>query len=408
MKILLLTYSCSPNGGSEEKVGWQWAINLAKAGNKVTVLTKYEKGKERIINNYLERNPDLHLSFKYIDMYQSRTVRIVNHIFDSVSIRIQMYQLFLYRVAKKVCKHQVFDIVHQVTPVTIRVLGFSWKLGIPFFIGPLGGGQAIPIGLSYYARNIKYVEKFRDIMNFAITHSIYYRHAMKNITKIYCANPETLSYMKKISSNTPLGLMSDTGGVESHKELKREFPEKKVIEILWVGRLVELKGLELLFDAVSQTKTKNQFIIRIVGKDQKGLQSYYKQLAKKCGIDECTKFEGETEFNRMSSIYESADIFVFTSLRESSGSVLWEAAESGLPIIMPNQNAAFLFKKSALQFSISSKSKAINEISIFLEKLIDDNNARKEYGRLAYFNVTKNNLFKDKVKIAINDYKNTI
>jgi len=40
MKILLSAYACEPWKGSEPGVGWHWALELARQGHEVTVLTR--------------------------------------------------------------------------------------------------------------------------------------------------------------------------------------------------------------------------------------------------------------------------------------------------------------------------------------------------------------------------------
>ena len=40
MKVLLSAYACEPNKGSEPGVGWNWAIEIARLGHKVWVLTR--------------------------------------------------------------------------------------------------------------------------------------------------------------------------------------------------------------------------------------------------------------------------------------------------------------------------------------------------------------------------------
>ena len=49
MNILLIAFACEPNKGSEEGVGWNWAINLAKK-HKVYVITR---GQEQ---EFIEKN----------------------------------------------------------------------------------------------------------------------------------------------------------------------------------------------------------------------------------------------------------------------------------------------------------------------------------------------------------------
>jgi hypothetical protein len=40
MRILLSAFSCGPHRGSEEGVGWNWAVETAALGHEVIVLTQ--------------------------------------------------------------------------------------------------------------------------------------------------------------------------------------------------------------------------------------------------------------------------------------------------------------------------------------------------------------------------------
>ena len=40
MKILMSAFTCGPAQGSEAGVGWHWAVEAAKRGHDVTVITQ--------------------------------------------------------------------------------------------------------------------------------------------------------------------------------------------------------------------------------------------------------------------------------------------------------------------------------------------------------------------------------
>lgn len=94
MRILLLTYGCSPNSGGEEKVGWQWAIQLALQGQEVVVITKTEPGKKEKINSYIKQKKITNLHVEYIDMNKNKLFSIVNKKFGTMTMRIIVYQFF--------------------------------------------------------------------------------------------------------------------------------------------------------------------------------------------------------------------------------------------------------------------------------------------------------------------------
>lgn len=67
LNILLSAYACEPNKGSEPGIGWNWAIEIAKRGHVVTVLTR---GNNKSV---ITKETDLpqNLSFIYYDLPDS-------------------------------------------------------------------------------------------------------------------------------------------------------------------------------------------------------------------------------------------------------------------------------------------------------------------------------------------------
>ena len=66
-KVLLSAYACEPNRGSEPGVGWNWAIEIAKRGHDVVVLTR-KNNREVIESN---ENTPFNLNFIYYDLPSS-------------------------------------------------------------------------------------------------------------------------------------------------------------------------------------------------------------------------------------------------------------------------------------------------------------------------------------------------
>ena len=66
MKILLSAYSCDPSRGSESTLGWNWAYELARAGQHVWIVTT-PLGKAGI-EKVLASTPMPRLTFVYVDM----------------------------------------------------------------------------------------------------------------------------------------------------------------------------------------------------------------------------------------------------------------------------------------------------------------------------------------------------
>jgi len=73
MNILLGAYACKPNAGTEPGYGWNWAVHLARRGEKVTVLTASDVRDE--IEAYRRDHPNPNLDFAYVTVPTKRFKR---------------------------------------------------------------------------------------------------------------------------------------------------------------------------------------------------------------------------------------------------------------------------------------------------------------------------------------------
>ncbi len=109
--------------------------------------------------------------------------------------------------------------------------------------------------------------------------------------------------------------------------------EKKPVQLLFVGRLVPVKGLSYLLDAVALLKARRVDVrLNIVG------DGYHRPVlenaVRELGIECFVNFLGRIPFGPdLFKIYRMSDIFVLPSLSEGLPKALLEAMASGLPII---------------------------------------------------------------------------
>lgn len=108
-------------------------------------------------------------------------------------------------------------------------------------------------------------------------------------------------------------------------------PDDRVI--LFVGRLVENKGIACLVEAFKKVKeTVGQTKLVIVGTGE--LEQNLRQLAQKLDIEEDVVFLGRIPQQTMPQIYSGASVFVLPTIyREPFGIAAAEALSSGVPVI---------------------------------------------------------------------------
>jgi glycosyltransferase involved in cell wall biosynthesis len=101
--------------------------------------------------------------------------------------------------------------------------------------------------------------------------------------------------------------------------------------ILWLARLYPIKGLPLALDALARIPPETSWACKIVGNGP--LAGQVPRWLRRRGIEDRTTWVGEVPWNDIGTVFEQAHVFLFTSLRDSSGAQLYEAAAFGLPII---------------------------------------------------------------------------
>jgi glycosyltransferase involved in cell wall biosynthesis len=101
------------------------------------------------------------------------------------------------------------------------------------------------------------------------------------------------------------------------------------LHLLFVGELIELKGLPLLLDAMARTEAS--IALHLVGDGPQ--ETELRALVSGHGIGERVFFHGYRQKPELPLYYAMADAFVFTSLKDVFGLVMVEGAAAALPVI---------------------------------------------------------------------------
>lgn len=101
-------------------------------------------------------------------------------------------------------------------------------------------------------------------------------------------------------------------------------------ELLFVGRLVHLKGLDLLLLAMAVTKIGN-FKLRIVGDGP--LETELRKLTVELGLDDRVIWMGRQPADGIPNLMAQADVLVLPSRKDGWGAVVNESLMVGTPVI---------------------------------------------------------------------------
>lgn len=105
------------------------------------------------------------------------------------------------------------------------------------------------------------------------------------------------------------------------------------IDILFVGRLVKAKGIEILLDAVHQLVRTNSRLRIVIAGDGPLMEPLTRQV-KKLSLEHHIRFAGPVQQGQLPRLYQSARIVVVPSVvPEGLGLVLIEALGCGRPVV---------------------------------------------------------------------------
>lgn len=104
------------------------------------------------------------------------------------------------------------------------------------------------------------------------------------------------------------------------------------VVVLQVGRLIPVKGADVLVSAVGRARRESPVPIRLLLTGEGPERSNLEALAGREGAS--LTMTGQVEGDELISLYVAADIFALLSLRETWGIVVNEAMACGLPVVL--------------------------------------------------------------------------
>ncbi len=126
-----------------------------------------------------------------------------------------------------------------------------------------------------------------------------------------------------------LNLFQPMNKVKARRHL--QFPENEQV-ILFVGRIVPLKGIKNLFYALSYLRDI-KYKLRIVGGDCGQFEKQLKRLSQRLHITKNIVFHGSVNHEELPYYYNAADVCVVPSYLESFCLVVLESLGCGTPVV---------------------------------------------------------------------------
>ena len=337
LKVLISAYACNPSSSArlhpgEDIKGWRFMRQVSRFHDIWVITHSYNKtGVEKA----LDQKALPRVKFIFINL--PAWIRLLYKIDFGQRIYYYLWQIKAWMVARRLHRQIQFDIAHHLSFGNDWIPSFIGALlPVPFFWGPLGGGQRTPeLLLAEYSLYGRFAEKMRDLAQFIGRNDYFRRRCLKRSAAILVCNKETREkipnrYQSKLYW-FPLNGIFPEDLVEQDKAKKKG----ECFRIVSAGRLHRLKGFALAikaFEDFSKKYPNSEF--NIIGKGPE-----YSRLSKTIlerNLSAKVKISSWMNRQDLLAQFRESDVFLFPSFRDGGGAVVVEAMAAGLPVICLN------------------------------------------------------------------------
>jgi glycosyltransferase involved in cell wall biosynthesis len=243
-----------------------------------------------------------------------------NRIRNPIYLIIAFFYIFFGAIAAmRFCRANRFDVVHVNWPFPHGIWGYLvWKL------------YKIPMVLTFHGAELLLCRKFGFVRPFI-------RHAAKHAKELICNSGYTAKELAQYTDK-PISIIPFGCTVESQLSVKN--PSKPVKDVLFVGRLIARKGVDVLIRAVPRIASQLPICVHIVGEGN--MKEEWMRLAKRVDPEGRIVFHGFVSNEELAQLYADADVFVLPAIvddrgdTEGLGVVLVEALSFGTPVVASN------------------------------------------------------------------------
>jgi glycosyltransferase involved in cell wall biosynthesis len=273
---------------------------------------------------------------------------------------------------------------HHFGPLGMRYPTPLYDAGIPYVFGPLGGSLQLPPGLTGRPTREPWYYRLRDFDAMRFRHDPLLRASYANAAVLV----GVAGYVRDLLPDLPLRRF------ETFSEIAAKPPREGLdaivaarkgragpLRFLCVSRLIFTKGVQYALRALAERRDAlPDWRLDVLGDGV-----YRPELARltaDLGLADRVVFHGHVARQTVDDHYRDADAFLFPTVREPSGAVLFEAISWGLPVVTvdyggPGTHADASF---AIKASVENEARLIAELGDAIEALATSPELRERLG----------------------------
>ena len=325
-------------------------------------------------------------------------------------------QLAQRQIIRRLVREEKIDVIHQPIPVSPKEPSMMFGLGAPVVVGPMNGGMNYP-------------PAFQQMQNQAVHTFLAIGRSFSSLINSLMPGKRQAAILLVANERTRKALPEGLGGRvielvengvdltlwESHTPDISKPQSPMLTRYIFLGRLVNWKGVDLLLLAFRKAAVKAPMTLTIIGdgKQRDTLEQQAREL-EVLGTDVSqpgtVNFTGWMSQPECAQQLKQSDALVLPSLLECGGAVVLEAMAMGIPVIATDWGGPtdYLDNSCGILVKPSSKESFVENLSIAMVKLAQSPQERKSMGKAGQERVIKHFDWEIKVDRILEVYQQAI
>jgi len=408
LKILIVSENATDEYGGESVLPLHYFRGLRAKGEDVYLLThtRVRDRLKQIIPLDLDRVIFIDETWLHTWLFKvgERLPARIN-VLTTNALSHFVTQCCQWRLASKAVKELSIDVIHEPAPVSPRQPSILFGLGVPIVVGPMNGGMQFPEGFKFMASRF---EKYINLSLRGLTHFFNLLLPGKLLADILLvANERTRSALPRFTRGEIIRCIEN--GVDTKVWSKPiQTDKREYIQLVYLGRLVDLKCVDLLIKAFSLVQKNHKVRLMVIGRGEN--EAILQQLAIEEGVELEVDFLGWKNHEECNLLLTNSDILVLPSVRECGGAVVLEAMSVGLPVIAVNWGgpADYVTKETGILVDATNPVDLMNDLAEAIEKLTLDSGLRTSLGVAALERIHTEFSWDKKIDNIMSIYQNAI
>lgn len=353
-KLLLSINDLYSASGGPSKAFISLASHLTYRGIDLRLISKNFSNIDTIYQNlshlFLQYKPELKISFRNF-IIENQLAKILENIdFQYPETVVHDHGIWL--------------------PSNNTICSFARKKRLKLLISPHGTLDRWSFNQKKFKKNLVW--------------NLYEKNNLNNADVLHaCSEKEADNFLRK-KIKVPIAIIPNGSLEPTNRELFGEFSlnslgikNTSVKNLLFVGRIHPVKGLENLIFAVKNTLlTKKDWRLIIAGYSDNNYRNKLKKIIFDNSLEEKVLLLGAVSRDELINLYRNSKFFVLPSFSENFGIVVSEALTFGLPVITTHETPWAIIEEKNCGWVIEP---TINDISIVINKAL--NLSEEEYNQ---------------------------